>query len=336
MASEPERVRRRGPAPTPALLALALLPLAAGIAASAVLGTRYAAPGGIGGERLLLSALSGDWALAAGAALTVLVLVPVVVHLCWRSRAARASEDQARAHARAAEEDRRLLLSRLDHELKNPLTAMRVALANVRHSAEGESDPGTALPEGVARGLASIDDQALRLSRLTADLRKIADVRATPIERQDVDLSELLGEVVEVVADQPVAQGRSISVDLPQAPRPLPPVLGDGDLLGLALVNVVENAVKYTPAGGAVEVRAREEGAGVLVEVADTGPGIAEEDLPHVFEELYRGPRTRAVPGSGLGLPLVRAVVEAHGGTVVADSPPGRGLTVHVRLPATG
>lgn len=336
MASEPARPRRRrGRAPTPALLALALLPLAAGIAASAVLRARYAGPGQVGGERLLLSALSGDWALALGVALTALVVLPVAVHLRWRSRAARASAEQARTHARAAEEDRRLLLSRLDHELKNPLTAMRVALANVRAAVGGET-LGAVLPEGVSRGLASIDDQALRLSRLTADLRKIADVRATPIERQDVDLSELLGEVVEVVGDQPVARGRSISVDLPQAPRPLPPVLGDGDLLGLALVNVVENAVKYTPAGGAVEVRAREEGTGVLIEVADTGPGIAPEDLPHVFEELYRGPRTRAVPGSGLGLPLVRAVVEAHGGTVVADSPPGRGLTVHVRLPATG
>ena len=334
MASEVPRPRTRGAAAaTPALLAIALAPLAAGIVGDAVL--RTGAPGGLGRERLLLSALSGDWALALGAVLTTLVLVPVVVHLRWRSRATRAAREQARAHARAAEEERRLLLSRLDHELKNPLTAMRVALANVRAAVEGET-LGAVLPEGIARGLASIDDQALRLSRLTADLRKIADVRATPVERQRVDLAELVGEVVEVVTDQPVAQGRSVSVDLPQAPRPLPPVLGDGDLLGLALVNVVENAVKYTPAGGAVEVRAREEGAGVLIEVADTGPGIAPEDLPHVFEELYRAPRTRAVPGSGLGLPLVRAVVEAHGGSVVADSPPGRGLTVHVRLPTAG
>ena len=335
MASEVPRTRPAAGAATPALLAVALAPLAAGIVGDVVLSTRYAAPGQVGGQRLLLSALSGDWALALGAALTVLVLVPVVVHLRWRSRATRASREQARAHARAAEEDRRLLLSRLDHELKNPLTAMRVALANVRAAVGGET-LGAVLPEGVARGLASIDDQALRLSRLTADLRKIADVRAAPVERQRVDLAELVGEVVEVVTDQPVAAGRSVSVDLPQAPRPLPPVLGDGDLLGLALVNLVENAVKYTPAGGAVEVRAREEGAGVLIEVADTGPGIAPEDLPHVFEELYRSARTLAVPGSGLGLPLVRAVVEAHGGTVVADSAPGRGLAVHVRLPTAG
>lgn len=317
------------------LLVLALAPVAAGVVADVVLRTRYAEPGQLGGERLLLSALSGDWVLVLGAAVTALVVLPVVVHLRWRARAARAAREQARASARAHEEDRHLLLSRLDHELKNPLTAMRVALANVRAAVEDEA-VGAALPDGVACGLASIDDQALRLSRLTADLRKIADVRASPIERQRVDLGELLGEVVEVVTDQPVADGHTISVDLPQAPRPLPPVLGDGDLLGLALVNLVENAVKYTPAGGAVEVRAREEGAGVLIEVADTGPGIAAEDLPHVFEELYRSPRTMAVPGSGLGLPLVLAVVEAHGGTVVADSPPGRGLSVHVRLPVAG
>lgn len=329
-ASTPPRARQ-----VVALLAAALVPLAAGIAAAVALRTRYAAPGQVGGQRLVLSALGGDWALALGMVLSVVALLPVVVHLRWRSRAARAAREQAAADARAAEEDRRLLLSRLDHELKNPLTAMRAALANVRAAVGGET-LGAVLPEGVSRGLASIDDQALRLSRLTADLRKIADVRAAVVERQSVDLAELLGEVVEVVADQPVADGRSISVDLPQAPRPLPPVLGDGDLLGLALVNLVENAVKYTPAGGAVEVRAREEGAVVLIEVADTGPGIAAEDLPHVFEELYRSPRTMAVPGSGLGLPLVRAVVEAHGGTVVADSPPGRGLAVHVRLPVAG
>jgi two-component system OmpR family sensor kinase len=268
-----------------------------------------------------LSALDSDWWFALGACLSaavgVVVLLLVQRDRRWRQRL----EEQSAASAR----DRRRLLSRLDHELKNPLTAMRAALANVSATVPGS---------GSAAGFTSIEAQVLRLSRLTADLRKIADVESSQVDRRPVDVDALVAEAVETAEELPAAADRRISVDLPRAPWPLPPVVGDADLLSLAVTNLVDNAVKYTAPGDRIEVRAREAAGQVVIEVADTGPGIAPEDLPHIWEELYRGSRGRAVPGSGLGLALVRAVVERHGGRVAAESRLGHGTVVRIRLPA--
>ncbi len=252
----------------------------------------------------------------------VLVTLVVVAALLGRERFVRERRRSAAEAGAAAAADRRRLLMRLDHELKNPLTAMRAATANL-----------TAGPEVSREAAASIEEQVVRLSRLTADLRKIADVESGQLDRRPVDVTALLAEAVDIARDLPGAAGREVSPDLPRAPWPLPPVPGDADLLGLALGNLLDNAVKYTPPGGRVEVRARESGASVLVEVADTGRGIGAEELPHVWEELYRSPSARSVPGSGLGLALVRAVVERHGGRVGAESRMGSGTVVRITLP---
>jgi two-component system, OmpR family, sensor kinase len=307
--------------------ALALLPAVAGLGCWAAART-----GLLPDERLLVSAsaLRGDWLLALGIAVSLLACAALALRerrdADWRRR----MDEQAARSAR----ERRLLLSRLDHELKNPLTAMRAAVANV---AALSADGGAAGPDAEGprtAGLRSIEEQVLRLSRLTADLRKIAEVEASPVDERPVDVPELLEEAVDVLREQPGAAGREVSLDLPRAPWPLPLVLGDWDLLALAFGNLLDNAAKYTPPGGRIEVRARESGGQVLVEVADTGPGIPPEDLPQIWEELYRSPQARSVPGSGLGLPLVRAVVERHGGTVTAESRVGRGTVVRVTLPA--
>src|SRR5262249_10324538 len=97
--------------------------------------------------------------------------------------------------------------------------------------------------------------------------------------------------------------------------------------------NLLDNAIKFGRAGDRVELRASEDGATVVVEVADTGPGIPETDLPHVWEELYRGQGARAVPGSGLGLALVHAIIQRHGGQVSVRSRAGQGTVFTVRLP---
>ena len=277
-------------------------------------------PGGTRRVGAELTAEPGDWALAAGALVTVLALVAVL-----RAARRRRRRDDAlgEVESRSAG-DRRRLVGRLDHELKNPLTAIRLALANL-----SGDDPR---PEQ-RRGLRSIEEQVLRLSRLTTDLRKIADVETSRLDTTDVDVTALLEEALEVVGEQPRAAGRTLRLDAPRAPWPLPHVEGDADLLALAFVNLVDNAVKYTADGATVEVRARESGQGVLVEVADTGQGISAEDLPHVWEELFRSQEARSVPGIGLGLPFVRAVVHRHGGTVSADSRQGEGTVVRVRLP---
>jgi two-component system OmpR family sensor kinase len=148
-----------------------------------------------------------------------------------------------------------------------------------------------------------------------------------------VDVAELLREAVSLAQEQPQADARQLALTLPQAPWPVPDVLGDWDLLFLAAYNLLDNALKFTRPGDTVEVRAFEDGASAVIEVADTGPGISEEELPRVWEELYRGRGARGIPGSGLGLALVRAIVERHGGRVTMRSRAGRGTVVTMRLP---
>lgn len=237
----------------------------------------------------------------------------------WTAAGRRCEQALARTLEQQADSHRRFL-RRLDHELKNPLTAIRAGLANLA----GQGD---------APILASVRAQVDRLARLSADLRKLADLETQPVEQEPVDLGGLLAELLELVAERPEATARHLRLTLPQAPWPLPPVAGDRDLLFLALHNLVDNAVKFTRPQDTIEIRAFEDGSAVAVEVADTGPGIGEDELPHLGEELYRGSAARSVEGSGLGLALVRAIVARHGGTMVIRSRVGRGTVVTLRLP---
>jgi two-component system OmpR family sensor kinase len=264
--------------------------------------------------------------LAALATLTgVLLSALTVVALLLRRRLARERlRSAAQTRAEAADERRRFL-RRLDHELKNPLTAIRAGLANLAEAA-GDANRREAL--------ASVEAEALRLSRLTADLRKLADLESRAVERAPVPLSELLQEALGLAQEQPGARERRLTLTLPQAPWPLPPVSGDWDLLFLAIYNLLDNALKFTRPGDTVELRASEDGAAVVVEVADTGPGIPTAELPHVWEELYRGEGARGTRGSGLGLALVRAITEGHGGQVTLRSRLGQGTVFTLRLPA--
>jgi two-component system OmpR family sensor kinase len=262
----------------------------------------------------------GTLAVIIGLALSALVTMELV--LCgWAGR--RGEQRVTGVRAQVAE-GRRRFLQRLDHELKNPLTAIRAGLANLANGL------ATATQQ---EALASVEAQVLRLSRLTSDLRKLADLETRPLERVPVDVAELLQEAVTLAQEQPEAEARRLTLTLPQAPWPVPDVLGDWDLLFLATYNLLDNALKFTRPGDTVEVRAFEGGAFVAIEVADTGPGISQEELPRVWEELYRGQGARGIPGSGLGLALVRAIVERHGGRVTLRSRAGQGTVVTIRLP---
>ena len=226
---------------------------------------------------------------------------------------------------RKASEDRRRFLQRLDHELKNPLTAIRAGLTNITN------EP---LEDFVAEEVAAVQVQVLRISRLVADLRKLAALEITPLETTVVNMSELLTDVVSVVQDQANTEDRELTLILPNAPWPLPDVEGDPDLLLLAVHNLLDNAAKFTSPGDTIEVRAFEDGSDIVIEVADTGPGIPEREIERVWEELYRGEQVRSLSGSGLGLPLVRAIIEKHGGNVELRSRPNQGTVFSVRLPA--
>lgn len=236
------------------------------------------------------------------------------------------SRAESRGLARGSlqqQERHRQFLHRLDHELKNPLTAINAGVA-----ALGTAD------EASARH--TIEAQSARLTRLLADLRKLAELSAVPLDREPVDLATVAAEAADAVGDLPEAASRDIQLVFPRAPRPLPPVSGDPDLLFLAVYNLLANSVKYSREGDRIEVRGSEDGSSVAIEVADTGVGVPDDEVELVWSELGRGSRTRAVSGSGLGLPFTRLIVERHGGTISLSSRAGEGTLVRFQLPATG
>ncbi len=257
-----------------------------------------------------------------GGLITLLLVVRLLAQRASRVDCSRTLTEERQQQDAA----HRRFLMRLDHELKNPLTAMRAALVNLSDSAGDRPN---------AAAMHDVQHQAERLSRLVSNLRKLAELEVRPIEQLPVDMGELLEEVKETVCDQPTHAGRSVELVMNRVPWPLPPVTGDRDLLGLAFYNLLENALKFTGPQDAVQVRAAEDGHTLTVEIADTGPGIAPDDLPRVFEELYRGNNARGVEGSGLGLALVQRVIARHGGEIGVRSRQDktRGTVFTVRLP---
>jgi two-component system OmpR family sensor kinase len=221
-------------------------------------------------------------------------------------------------------ENRRRFLRRLDHELKNPLTAILAGLANLSILDDPEERSGT---------LQSVGTQVDRMRKLVADLRKLSELETRPLDLSPVEMTLLLEETFALVEDEAGADERELIISIPRAPWPLPTISGDYDLLVLAVHNLLTNAVKFTQPGDTIELRAYEDGSQVVVEVADTGPGIPEGEIAHVWQELYRGAGARGVQGSGLGLALVRAIVSRHDGEITLRSRPGEGTVFTMRLP---
>jgi two-component system OmpR family sensor kinase len=297
--------------------ALACVPFLLGLAAMAVVQTVL--------QHLPLLHVDIDFGLLIffiGTGISVLWLLALLTER--RNSLRRLSAVSRERNARA--EAQRRFLRRLDHELKNPLTGIQAALANLEGSGTPEASP-SAIPD--------IRRQVERLTRLTADLRKLADLEEIPMEYAKVNIGALLEETVEAVRSHPSGAGRDLRLVIPKVPWPLPEITGDRDLLSLAFFNLVENALKFTGKQDTVEVRATEHDRQVQVEIADTGPGIPAEDLPRVFEELYRGSNAGGHEGSGLGLALVRRVIDRHKGTIAVRSrrDGARGTVFIVSLP---
>jgi two-component system OmpR family sensor kinase len=264
----------------------------------------------------------GTLILIGGTGLSLALLVSWFTHQTASRRAQRSLAETQREAARM----RRRFLGQLDHELKNPLTALRAEIAYLSEGSQVE-DYSTALED--------MSGQVERLGRLVSDLRKLAELEEVDLDKSPVDMADLLGEVMEAAQGHPGYEGRTVRLLLLQDPWPLPSIQGDRSLLWLACYNLLDNALKFTPPGAAIEVRAFEAAPWLIVELVDNGPGISEEDIPHLFEELYRGENARGYPGSGLGLALVKAIVSRHQGTIHVRSRPEQGTIFTMRLPIT-
>jgi signal transduction histidine kinase len=299
------------------LLLVVALPLVAGGLASILLQT-FAQPVPI----LVFKADIGTVCLVIGILLTISAAAfysgVAVEDRQARRKMAAALQDAERGRVR--------FLRRLDHEIKNPLTGLQAALANLRESGS---------PQEVDRAARNADRAVERLARLLTDLRKLSDLAERPLERFPVDIPVLLEEMVDAARSQPAYAERKINLVITRVPWNLPAITGDRDLLGLAAYNLIENALKFSSADDAVEVRASEDGRTLIVEVADTGPGIAPDDLQSVFEELYRGANARGVEGSGLGLALAQRIANLHEGQIIVRSHQSepRGTVFTMRLP---
>jgi signal transduction histidine kinase len=250
------------------------------------------------------------------------------VHTSSRDEVGRlaAAFNRMSAELDSLEQLRRELVANVSHELKTPISALRAHLENLLDGVE-EPDPAT-LQVMLAQSerLGRLVDQLLDLSRLESG--------EVPLEREPIPLRPLVRRVVsEIEVARP---GKGVEVSN-QVPEDLPPVLADRERIHQVLYNLLDNAVRFTPPGGAVTVSARRENGAFEVRVADTGPGIAPEHLPRLFERFYRvdPARSREGGGTGIGLAIARSVVEAHGGRIRAESRPGEGATFTFELPVS-
>ena len=213
------------------------------------------------------------------------------------------------------------------HELRTPLSIIQVGLdVNLSH-------PRTA--EQYRETLLNIQEEVERLTQLTSNLLMLAraDSRSLPMNYRHLDLSQLLRTVVDYITAAAQQKGIGIELDIP----PGVAVTADEDRLIQVAINLLDNAVKYTPEQGHIHVTLRRHPTTAQFTIADTGSGIAADDLPHIFEPFYRADRsrTRTAGGLGLGLAIAHEIVQLHGGHISAVSQPGHGAQFTVTLPTS-
>lgn len=299
---------------------------------------------------LFLSALSERLALVVGAALltTIAHLYTVAVHdgaaallshgymlrvpflfvvaLFFGHLVHLARARERDAEGRQARALRLDLLSGVSHDLKNPLGVIE-SLADLL--LEGSAGPLSEQQADLTRRIRASTRQVIVLSQNLIDAERI-DAGRLLVLRRRASLARVIDDALVVARSAAEIKGVALQVHVdPQ----LPALALDTVQMTRVLANLLGNAVKFTPAGGGVQIEARRARRHVLLRVRDDGPGIPPEELPRLAERHFRGARSRGIDGSGLGLFIVRAVVDAHGGSLAITSRVGRGTTVEVTLP---
>jgi len=232
------------------------------------------------------------------------------------------------ARQKQLERARRDLIAAVSHDLRTPLTSIR---AMIEALADGVvTDIAT-----VERYYATIGSQIENLSGLINDLFELSQLETGQVQLQvePINLNDLLSSVVETM--QPQAKAKEVSLKAIFS-EDLPPIMAEFVKVQRVLNNLVQNAIRHTPASGSVSLATKMVPQGVQVEVEDTGEGISAEDLPHIFDQFFRGEksRSRETGGSGLGLAIAKSIVEAHHGQIWVDSQVGQGTRFSFILPA--
>jgi two-component system phosphate regulon sensor histidine kinase PhoR len=228
------------------------------------------------------------------------------------------------------EEMRKEFVANVSHELRTPLSIFRGYLENLQDSPD--------MPRSeLVDNLAVLDRHALRLNALVDDLLIVArlESREMQLQREPIELVTFLAELVD---DWKLRSSRKNIRMILEVPDILPTLFADVLRVEQVMNNLIDNAIKYTPAGGIVTIRAFAGTSEIRIEVCDNGVGIGPDDLPHIFERFYRveKARSREQGGTGLGLSIVKHIVQAHAGQVFAESAPGKGLMIAFTLPLSG
>lgn len=301
-----------GAALAPPLLQAGLVGIAVAIVLAALISRTIATP---------LQRVAKAAKAMAGGDYSTQVPVSGAPELRWLAE----SFNQMTAEVSAANIAQRDFLSNVSHDLKTPLTSIQGYAQAIVDGAAADSTEAAEI----------IYEEASRLNRMVVELTDLERLQAGKLsmKRDAIDLAQLTEAVSQSL--QVVADTQRLSLEISQPAQPLPLVSGDGDRLAQVLMNLISNALKFTPAGGRVTVAVAEAGGGLQVVVRDTGIGIAQGDLPRVFERFYQVEKSRGPQrGTGLGLAIAQEIVEAHGGGITVESAGlGRGASFSVWLP---
>jgi two-component system phosphate regulon sensor histidine kinase PhoR len=220
---------------------------------------------------------------------------------------------------------RRELVGNISHELRTPIAGIKAMIDTLRHGAIDDKEAATDF-------LARIDSEVDRLTQMVSELTELSRIETgrAELRMSPVNLNLLVQEVIAQLNALAQRQQVAITADLASD---LPTIKADNDRIKQTLTNLVHNAIKFNHPGGTVAVSTGADAESVIVGVSDTGIGISKEDLPHVFERFYKADRARPRGGTGLGLAIAKHVVQAHGGSVRAQSEEGKGSTFSFSLP---
>jgi len=226
---------------------------------------------------------------------------------------------------RKLETIRRDFIANLSHELRTPITSLKALTETLRDGAIEE-------PSVAKDFLNKMNFEVDKLAQMVQEMGDLSRIESSeaPLQKRPVNIADIVVRAVERLKMLSERAGLSLETQIASG---LPKVSADEDRVEQVLLNLIHNAIKFTPSGGRIDVMARIDGNNLLVSVSDTGVGISPDDLPRVFERFYKADRARAGGGTGLGLAIAKHIVEAHGGRIWAESVEGKGSTFSLTLP---